>query len=298
VADVNETLRPGNDAAPVPAAPSATEPATEPEQEDEGASVRDSVRDRARDARGRAMERAEAVVDRAHDARDRATMMVADKIDELKPHLRGWLHAGMIPLLTAAFAVLIMLSPTTITRIGSSVYAASALLLFGVSGLYHRFTWQPKLWAFWRRFDHANIYVFIAGTYTPVAFLYLHGGPRWTLIGIAWGCALAGMIFKIGWPHAPRWVSMLYVVMGWLAVFFIPHFHEGAAQFPTWVNVSTFTLIAVGGVLYSLGAVVYATKRPNPSPTWFGFHEVFHAFTVAAFIAQYVAVSIATYSLR
>jgi hemolysin III len=173
-----------------------------------------------------------------------------------------------------------------------------ALLLFGVSGIYHRFTWQPRLWAFWRRFDHANIYVFIAGTYTPVAFLYLQGAARWTLIGIAWGCAIAGMIFKIGWPHAPRWVSMLYVVMGWLAVFFIPNFHEGAAHFPTSVNVATFTLIAVGGVLYSLGAVVYATKRPNPSPKWFGFHEVFHAFTVAAFIAQYVAVSIATYSLR
>ncbi len=236
--------------------------------------------------------------DKASDARDRAVEAVADKIDELKPHLRGWLHAGSIPLLTAAFAVLIALSPSAITAVGSSIYAASALLLFGVSGIYHRGTWAPRMWAFWRRFDHANIYVFIAGTYTPIAFLYLQGSSRWTLIGVVWGCALAGMIFKIGWPHAPRWLSMLYVVMGWIALFFIPHFHEGAAQFPTWVNVSTFTLIAVGGVLYSIGAVVYATKRPNPSPTWFGFHEVFHLLTVLAFVCQYVAVSIATYSLR
>lgn len=259
--------------------------------------------------RDRARERAEAVVDRAvdaaghardkaQDARDRAIEAVADKIDELKPHLRGWLHAGMIPLLTAAFAVLIVLSPTAITKVGSSIYAASALLLFGVSGIYHRGTWAPRMWAFWRRFDHANIYVFIAGTYTPIAFLYLHDAARWTLIVVVWTCALAGLVFKIGWPHAPRWVSMLYVVMGWLAVLFIPQFHEGAHRFPTWVNVSTFTLIAVGGVLYTVGAVVYATKRPNPSPTWFGFHEVFHLFTVLAFISQYVAVSIATYSLR
>lgn len=258
----------------------------------------DRAVDRASSARDRAVDAAGNARDKAQDARDRAIEAVADKIDELKPHLRGWLHAGMIPLLTAAFAVLIVLSPTGITKLGSSIYAASALLLFGVSGIYHRGTWAPRMWAFWRRFDHANIYVFIAGTYTPIAFLYLHDGPRWTLIVTVWTCALAGLIFKIGWPHAPRWVSMLYVVMGWLAVFFIPQFHEGAAHFPTWVNVSTFTLIAVGGVLYTVGAVVYATKRPNPSPTWFGFHEVFHLFTVLAFISQYVAVSIATYSLR
>jgi hypothetical protein len=125
----------------------------------------------------------------------------------VKPFLRGWIHAGMIPLLTAAFAVLIVLSPTPLTRVGSSVYAASAILLFAVSGMYHRGNWQPKLLAFWRRFDHANIYIFIAGTYTPFAFLYLHGAARWALFGIVWGCAVAGAVFKIVMPNAPRWVS-------------------------------------------------------------------------------------------
>lgn len=286
---MNQTTRPEHEGAPTSRRGAAKERAE--------AAV-DRAVDRASSARDRAVGAASTARDRANDARERAIEAVADKIDEIKPHLRGWLHAGMIPLLTAAFAVLIVLSPTTITKVGSSIYAASALLLFGVSGIYHRGTWAPRMWAFWRRFDHANIYVFIAGTYTPIAFLYLHGGPRWTMIGVAWGCALAGLVFKIGWPHAPRWVSMLYVVMGWLAVFFIPQFHEGAHHFPTWVNVSTFTLIAVGGVVYSLGAVVYATKRPNPSPRWFGFHEVFHLMTVLAFVCHYIAVSIATYSLR
>ncbi|GGO89628.1 hypothetical protein GCM10011584_19540 [Nocardioides phosphati] len=286
---MNQTTRPDHDDAPQSRRGAAKERAE---------AVVDRAVDRAGNARDRAVGVASNARDKASEARDRAIEAVSDKLDELKPHLRGWLHAGMIPLLTAAFAVLIVLSPTTITKVGSSIYAASALLLFGVSGIYHRGTWAPRMWAFWRRFDHANIYVFIAGTYTPIAFLYLHGGPRWTMIGVAWGCALAGLIFKIGWPHAPRWVSMLYVVMGWLAVFFIPQFHQGAHQFPTWVNVSTFTLIAAGGVIYSLGAVVYATKRPNPSPTWFGFHEVFHLMTVLAFVCHYIAVSIATYSLR
>jgi hemolysin III len=230
---------------------------------------------------------------------DKAVELVADKLDEVKPLLRGWIHAGMIPLLTAAFAVLIVLSPTPLTRVGSSVYAASAILLFAVSGLYHRGNWQPKLMAFWRRFDHANIYIFIAGTYTPFAFLYLHGASRWALFGIVWGCAVAGAVFKILIPNAPRWISTpLYIALGWVAVIFIPGFIDGAKHFPTWVNISSLVLVATGGILYTLGGVVYAAKKPNPSPTIFGFHEVFHAFTAAAFVVQFIAVSFATYELR
>lgn len=230
---------------------------------------------------------------------DKVVEMVADKLEEVKPVLRGWIHAGMIPLLTAAFAVLIALSPTSLTRVGSSIYAASAILLFSVSGMYHRGNWQPKLLAFWRRFDHANIYVFIAGTYTPFAFLYLDGAARWWLFGIVWGCALAGAIFKILVPNAPRWISTpLYIALGWVALAFAPNFINGGSDFPTWINISCLVLVAVGGVFYTLGGVVYGTKWPNPSPRFFGFHEVFHAFTAAAFVVQYIAVSIATYSLR
>lgn len=236
---------------------------------------------------------------RRDDALDRAADVMSDKIAEVKPHLRGWLHAGSVPLLTAAFAVLIVLSPTTLTRVGSSVYAASAVLLFSVSGLYHRGTWRPRVWAFWRRFDHANIYVFIAGSYTPFAFLYLSGEARVWMLVIVWGCAVAGLLFRILWVDAPRWLlTSLYIGLGWVAVLFVPQLLDGAERFPTWVNITAVTLVAVGGVFYTLGGLVYATKRPNPSPDWFGFHEVFHLFTVLAFVAQYVAVSVTTYSLR
>jgi hemolysin III len=310
---VNDTLRPGSGDAPQDDAesndgqrsndrPNHDQPNTDP--------GRDNLRDRARDARGRALDRAgdarDRALDRAGDARDRAqdareraATMVADKIDELKPHLRGWLHTGVIPLLTAAFAVLIVLSPTPLTVLGSSIYAASALLLFTVSGIYHRGNWQPRLWAFWRRFDHANIFIFIAGTYTPFVFLYVTGNARWWLLALVWTFAVAGSTFKIIAPGAPRWLGAgLYVAMGWLAVAFLPLIGEGADKFPTWVNVSCAVLVAAGGILYSLGAVVYAAKRPNPSPKWFGFHEVFHALTVLAFAAQYIAVSMATYNLH
>ena len=235
----------------------------------------------------------------ASEAIDRATEVVADKLAEVKPKLRGWMHAGSVPLMTAAFAVLIVLSPTAITRVGSAIFAASAILLFTVSGIYHRGNWSPRLWAFWRRFDHANIYVLIAGTYTPFAFLYLHGGARWTLVGVVWGCAIAGMVFKILRPDASRWLSTpLYIALGWMAVVFIPQWVDGADAFPGWVNITVLTLVAAGGICYTIGGLVYAAKRPDPFPEVFGFHEIFHAFTVAAFVCQYIAVSIATYELR
>jgi len=230
---------------------------------------------------------------------DRVVERVVDKLEEVKPRLRGWIHAGMIPVITAAFAVLIALSPTPLTRVGSSVYAASAILLFSVSGMYHRGNWQPKLLAFWRRFDHANIYIFIAGTYTPFAFLYLSGAARWWMFGIVWGCAFAGAAFKIVMPDAPRWISTpLYIALGWVVVFFFPALIDGARRFPLWINISCLVLVATGGLLYTLGGVVYAAKKPNPRPLTFGFHEVFHAFTAAAFVVQFIAVSFATYELR
>ena len=255
-------------------------------------------RDRDEGYVDRAKDRSRDAAHRGRDAVDRATEVMHDKIAEAKPRLRGWLHSGSLPVMTAAFAVLIVLSPTTETRVGSSVFAAGAILLFTVSGIYHRGTWSPRTWAFLRRFDHANIFIFIAATYTPFAFLYLDGAALWTLLGIVWTCALVGTAFKIAWPGAPRWTSMLYVAMGWLVVFFIPQMRDGASAFPTWVNVSALSLIAAGGIMYTVGAVVYALKRPDPAPEWFGFHEVFHALTVAAFVCQYTAVSIATYSLR
>ena len=231
-----------------------------------------------------------------HDA---ALVVMADKMSELKPRLRGWIHAGSIPLVVVAGAVLVALSPTVETKVGSAVFIGSALLLFGVSAIYHLGTWPPAVWALLRRLDHSNIFILIAGTYTAFAMLLLHGNARtYLLVGI-WGGALLGVLFRVFWTGAPRWLyTPIYIVLGWFAVFFIPDFIDGAHYLSPSDAVATLGLVVVGGLLYTLGGVVYGLKKPNPSPEWFGFHEVFHALTILAFLAHYVAVSIATYALR
>ena len=231
-----------------------------------------------------------------HDA---AVLVMADKLAEVKPRLRGWLHAGSVPLVVAAGIVLVTLSPTAGTKVGSAVFIATALLLFGVSATYHLGTWQPAVWALLRRLDHSNIFILIAGTYTAFAMLLLEGSARvWLLVGI-WGGALLGVLFRVFWTGAPRWLyTPIYIGLGWFAVFFIPDFVDGAHRMSTPLAIATLSLVVAGGVLYTLGGAVYGLKRPNPSPDWFGFHEVFHALTVLAFIAHYLGVSLATYALR
>jgi hemolysin III len=237
--------------------------------------------------------------DRVENAVERASELVADKMAEVKPKLRGWLHAGTAPLALAAGVVLVALSPTASTRVGSAAFALSALLVFTVSAIYHRGTWSPRTWAFLRRFDHANIFVLIAGTYTPYALLFLHGEARTTLLLIVWAAAIAGVLFRVFWTDAPRWLyTPMYIALGWAAVFFIPQFVDGANKFSSGIAIATLALVAAGGILYTVGGVVYGLKKPNPSPRWFGFHEVFHSFTILAFVAHYVGVSLATYSLR
>ncbi|KRF13859.1 DNA-binding protein [Nocardioides sp. Soil797] len=239
--------------------------------------------------------RLDAAVDRAQDAVDRAQ----DKLAEVKPKLRGWIHAVTAPLALAAGIVLFVLSPTSGTRIGSAVFALSALVLFTVSAIYHRGTWSPRTWAFLRRFDHANIFVLIAGSYTPFAFLFLEGSARTTLLAVVWSAAILGVVFRVFWTDAPRWLyTPMYIALGWTAVFFFPQFMDGADRFSAGISIAVLVLVATGGVLYTLGGVVYGFKRPDPAPRWFGFHEVFHTFTILAFVTHYVGVSLATYSLR
>jgi hemolysin III len=224
---------------------------------------------------------------------------VRETIAEIKPKLRGWLHAASTPLILAAGIVLICLSPTATTRIGSALYATTALLLFGVSAIYHRGTWSPRVWRFLNRFDHANIFLLIAGSYTPFSLILLDGLNRVLMLSVVWGGALLGVAFKLFWPTAPRWLSApIYIALGWAAVFFIPAFFDGALALGLGIGVAVFVLIAVGGALYTVGGLVYGFQWPDPSPRWFGFHEVFHSFTIAAFVAHYVGVSLATYSLR
>ncbi|MBZ5739841.1 PAQR family membrane homeostasis protein TrhA [Nocardioides mangrovi] len=234
-------------------------------------------------------------LDQLHDA-------VADlkaKKDEIKPKLRGWLHLATAPLTLAAGIVLICLSPNTTTRIGSALFTGSALILFTVSAIYHTGTWSPRVWAFLRRFDHSNIFLLIAGSYTPFSLLLLHGTQQVVLLATVWTGAILGVGFRVFWTDAPRWLYVpIYIALGWAAIFFIPSFFDGATRLGLGIGIATFTMIVVGGALYTFGGVVYGFKRPNPWPRWFGFHEVFHTFTILAFVSHYVGVSMATYALR
>ncbi len=237
------------------------------------------------------------VADNAHEAADDAAQHVKERVrevkEEVKPHLRGWLHAATTPLALAAGVVLIVLSPTLTTRVGSAIFAGTALLLFTVSAIYHRGTgrWSPRTVAFLRRFDHSNIFLLIAGSYTPFTLILLDPPQRDVLLAIVWGGAIAGAAFRTFWSTAPRWVyTPIYVALGWVSIFYVDDFAGGGT--------AVITLIAVGGGLYTLGGLVYGFKKPDPFPTWFGFHEVFHLLTIAAFVCHYVAASIATYQLR
>ena len=238
-------------------------------------------------------------VDSLHDSVTEHWDELRAELREIKPKLRGWLHLATAPLTLAAGIVLVVMSPTATTRIGSALFAGSALVLFSVSAVYHTGTWSPRTWAFLRRFDHSNIFLLIAGSYTPFALILLQGTQQVVLLSVVWSGAIAGVAFRVFWTDAPRWLyTPIYIALGWAAVFFIPGFFRGATDLGLGVGIAVFTLIVAGGALYTLGGVVYGFKRPNPWPQWFGFHEVFHTFTILAFVSHYVGVSLATYALR
>jgi len=215
--------------------------------------------------------------------------VLEDLVAAVKPRLRGWLHAGTFPLALAAGIVLSVLAPAGAPRVGAVVFTVTAALLFGTSAVYHRGHWSGRVAGVLKRLDHANIFLIIAGTYTPFALSLLPPDQARTLLLIVWSGAVGGVLFRVLCVGAPRWLyTPIYVALGWVAVFYFgPLLHFGGP--------SVVTLITVGGVLYTLGAVVYGTRRPNPFPRWFGFHEIFHAFTVLAFVAHYVAASLAVY---
>nr|WP_246062357.1 hemolysin III family protein [Haloactinospora alba] len=208
----------------------------------------------------------------------------------VKPRLRGWLHLGTAPLALAAGIVLVTLAPSAPARIASAVYAVSSVLLFSTSATYHVGRWSKRGMAVLRRMDHANIYLIIAGTYTPFVLLILDGTLRPAMMALIWTAAVLGVAFKILWLNAPRWLSTaLYLALGWVAVLFVPQLVSGT-------HPATWILVAAGGLLYSAGAVVYGLRRPNPAPRWFGFHEIFHSLTIAAYVCHYIAVSFVVYT--
>lgn len=209
--------------------------------------------------------------------------------DAVKPRLRGWIHAGMFPLVTVASVVLVVLAPTTPLTLACAVFGVAAMLLFGTSAVYHRGTWSPRVAGVLRRMDHTNIFLVISGTYTPLAVGLLPAGTARTLLVIVWAGALVGLLARVFWLDAPRWVYVpVYIALGWVAVWFLPSFWRAPTGGPEVV-----WLVAGGGLAYTVGALVYGLKRPNPSPRWFGFHEIFHALTVVGFTCHYVAVALA-----
>jgi hemolysin III len=214
---------------------------------------------------------------------------LAEVVEAVKPRLRGWLHAGMAPLALAAGVVLVCLAATPAGVVGGAVFLVASVLLFGTSGVYHRGTWGVRGQMILRRMDHSNIYVFIAATYTPLALILLDGSSRLILLVLVWSAAIAGLLFRTIWLAAPRWLyTVLYILMGWSALGWLDAFYSHG-------GLALLILLVAGGVCYTLGALVYARKRPDPSPDWFGFHEIFHVATIGGFVCHYVAISMISY---
>ena len=201
---------------------------------------------------------------------------------EIKPTWRGWIHAGTFPVAIAAGIVLIALADGAAAKWACAIFMATSVLLFGNSALYHRFNWGPRTKAVLKRIDHANIMLLIAGTYTPIAVLALPPQKGTVLLVLVWTGALLGILFRVFWINAPRWLYVaLYLLLGWAAVMYLADLLEA--------NVAMMVLVIIGGLLYTGGAVCYALKKPNPWPGRFGFHEIFHVCTVLAFLCHWTA---------
>ena len=205
------------------------------------------------------------------------------------PKLRGWFHLGATPIVIIASLILFILSKSSL-KFAVAIYSLTAILLFSVSAVYHRVPWSPAKKKIWRRFDHANINLLIAGSYTPFAVTLLEGRDRTILLSVVWLGAAAGVAMRVFWLGAPRWLYVAnYLLLGWVAVAYMPQIYRAGGL---WILLP----IIIGGLFYSVGAIFYALKRPGRDAKYFGFHELFHIFVLAAWISQYIAISVAIYS--
>jgi hemolysin III len=203
-----------------------------------------------------------------------------------KPRLRGVSHQWAFYVSVAIGAALVVAAPSGQPRLAAAIYAVSVAALFGTSALYHRITWASQTGRRWmRRLDHSMIFFLIAGTYTPFALLVLDGDLATVIMVVVWAGALAGIFMKLVWIDAPKTlVAVTYLLLGWVAVATIPDMLDK-------VGVTATVLVAVGGLLYTAGAIVYALRRPDPAPTVFGYHEVFHALVILAAALQYAVIA-------
>jgi hemolysin III len=204
----------------------------------------------------------------------------------VKPRLRGVSHQWAFFAFLAFGVALVAAAPDGRATVATAVYAASVVGLFGTSALYHRVTWASAAARRWmRRLDHSMIFVLIAGSYTPFALLVMHGTLATVILVTVWAGAGAGIVLKLVWLDAPKWlIALAYVLLGWVALAAFPQLAHGLGPVGT-------ALVAAGGVLYTLGAVVYARTRPDPVPEVFGYHEVFHALVIIAAALQYAVVA-------
>ncbi|MET1085831.1 MAG: hemolysin III family protein [Arthrobacter sp.] len=222
------------------------------------------------------------------NAVDEAAVRLAELL-MIKPKWRGWIHTVTAPLALVAGIVLVALAPTVDRKVTAGVFAATGVLLFGVSAVYHRGNWSPKVKMVLKRLDHTNIMLVIAGTYTPLAWTLLERPQAVLLLWVIWSGAILGVAFRLLWTDAPRWLYVpIYIALGCGSLFYLPQFFQA--------SIPAAALICVGGVLYITGAVFYALKKPNFSYHHFGFHELFHALTVVAFGAHFGAITLAVLS--
>jgi hemolysin III len=206
-----------------------------------------------------------------------------EAVDE-RPLLRGWFHLWAAVAAFAGTALLLVLADSASAYVGGAIFAASLVALYSTSAGYHRITWGPLARRILKRLDHAMIFVLIAGTYTPIT-LKIGGAWGISMLSVVWGIAGGGVLLKLVWPDAPRWLSVaLYVTLGWLALVAASELVQSFAPGP-------IAMLALGGVLYTLGGIVYALRRPDPWPRIFGYHEVFHALVVAGSAVHYSLVA-------
>jgi hemolysin III len=206
--------------------------------------------------------------------------------DPGKPRLRGVFHQYAFYVSLASGTLLVVLATTTRASVAAAIYAASVSALFGVSALYHRITWTTTARRRMRRLDHAMIFLLIAGTYTPVGLLVLHGTLATVVLAVVWGGAVAGIVLELAWTGAPRWLGgTVYLALGWVAVAATP-------QLFARLGVAGGLLIVAGGLAYTAGAAIYALRRPDPAPAVFGYHEVFHLLVIAGVAAHFLAISL------
>ena len=202
----------------------------------------------------------------------------------VRPRLRGVLHQAGFVAACAVGGVLVSFVDGR-RLVAAPVFAASAAAMLGASALYHRVTWSPRVRPWMRRIDHAGIYLLIAGTYTSVGLLALHGSLQRLVLGMVWGGAGAATLAKLCWVAAPKWLSaVLGVALGWIGIVAMPQLLRTAGP-------AAVALLAAGGLAYTPGALVYARRTPDPAPAIFGYHEVFHALTLVALACQYVAIA-------